>query len=146
MHKKLSIALIWHMHQPAYRTAEGEIYLMPWVRMHAIKDYLDMLLILDEFPSLKLNFNLVPVLLDAIYDYGYNGAHDIYSKLTVAEHLSDEEKEFVFNHFFDANYKNMVLHHDEYRKLYEKRYSREDITIHDFSDQEYFGLRQQYYM
>lgn len=140
MHKKLSIALIWHMHQPAYRTAEGEIYLMPWVRMHAIKDYLDMLLILDEFPSLKLNFNLVPVLLDAIYDYGYNGAHDIYSKLTVAEHLSDEEKEFVFNHFFDANYKNMVLHHDEYRKLYEKRYSREDITIHDFSDQEYFAV------
>ena len=140
MHKKLSIALIWHMHQPAYRTAEGEIYLMPWVRMHAIKDYLDMLLILDEFPSLKLNFNLVPVLLDAIYDYGYNGAHDIYSKLTVAEHLSDEEKEFVFNHFFDANYKNMVLHHDEYRKLYENRYSREDITIHDFSDQEYFAV------
>lgn len=140
MHKKLSIALIWHMHQPAYRTAEGEIYLMPWVRMHAIKDYLDMLLILDEFPSLKLNFNLVPVLLDAIYDYGYNGAHDIYSKLTVAEHLSNEEKEFVFNHFFDANYKNMVLHHDEYRKLYEKRYSREDITIHDFSDQEYFAV------
>ena len=140
MNKKLSIALIWHMHQPSYRISDDEIYLMPWVRMHAIKDCLDMLLILDEFPSLKLNFNLVPVLLDAIYDYGYNDAHDIYSKLTIAEHLSDEEKKFVFNHFFDANYKNMVLHHDEYRKLYEKRYSREDITIHDFSDQEYFAV------
>lgn len=140
MRKKLSIALIWHMHQPTYRTSENGIYLMPWVRMHAIKDYLDMLLIMDEFPSLKLNFNLVPVLLDAIYDYGYNDAHDIYSKLTIAEHLSDEEKEFILNHFFDANYKNMVLHHDEYRKLYEKRYSREDITIHDFSEQEYFAV------
>ena len=72
---------------------------MPWVRMHAIKDYLDMLLIMDNYPSLKLNFNLVPVLVDSIYDYGYNGAHDIYSKLTIAEKLSDEEKEFVLNHF-----------------------------------------------
>lgn len=140
MSKKLSIALIWHMHQPAYQTGRDSIYLMPWVRMHAIKDYLDMLLIMDNYPSLKLNFNLVPVLVDSIYDYGYNGAHDIYSKLTIAEKLSDEEKEFVLNHFFDANYKNMVLHHEEYKKLYEKRYSREDISINDFTEQEYFAV------
>lgn len=140
MQKKLSIALIWHMHQPEYKTAPDSIYLMPWVRMHAIKDYLDMLLIMDQYPSLKLNFNLVPVLVDAIYDYGFNGAHDIYSKLTVADQLSDDEKEFVLNHFFDANYKNMVLHHEGYRKLYEKRYSKENFSINDFSDQEYFAL------
>ena len=83
MKKKLSIAFIWHMHQPAYRTGPEEIYLMPWVRLHAVKDYLDMLVMMDKFPGLKLNFNLVPVLVDAIYNYGFRGAHDIYSKLTI---------------------------------------------------------------
>ena len=50
--KKLSIAFYWHMHQPFYKlNSEGD-YIMPWVRLHAIKDYLDMLLIVDQ---IKLN-------------------------------------------------------------------------------------------
>lgn len=102
MKKKLSIAFIWHMHQPAYRTGPEEIYLMPWVRLHAVKDYLDMLVMMDKFPGLKLNFNLVPVLVDAIYNYGFRGAHDIYSKLTITpvEELGKEEKTFIFEPLF----------------------------------------------
>ena len=34
--KKLSLAIYWHMHQPVYEL-EGT-YLMPWVRLHAVKD------------------------------------------------------------------------------------------------------------
>ena len=51
--KKLSLAIYWHMHQPVYEL-EGT-YLMPWVRLHAVKDYLDMVLYLEKFPKLKLN-------------------------------------------------------------------------------------------
>lgn len=142
MQKKLSIAIIWHMHQPVYRANPEEIYLMPWVRLHAVKDYLDMLVMIDKFPTIKLNFNLVPVLVDAIHNYGFNGAHDIYSKLTVTpvEELDEEEKKFILNHFFDANYQNMVFHHEAYKKLYDKRFSREDITTSDFSPQEYSDI------
>ena len=39
------------MHQPVYEI-EGT-YLMPWSRLHAVKDYLDMALFLDRFPKLK---------------------------------------------------------------------------------------------
>lgn len=101
MAKKLSIAFIWHMHQPVYKSDQNGIYLMPWVRLRAVKDYLDMLLVMDKFPGLKLNFNLVPMLVSSIYDYGYNGAHDIFSRLTITpvEDLSDDEKEFILNHF-----------------------------------------------
>ena len=38
---KLSVAIIWHMHQPLYKDRLTGQYLMPWVRMHGIKDYLD---------------------------------------------------------------------------------------------------------
>lgn len=99
--KKLSIAFYWHMHQPVYQLSPEGDYLMPWVRLHAVKDYLDMVLILDKFKNIKLNFNLVPVLLDALIDYGENGMHDIHSRLTVTdvENLNDDDKEFIINNF-----------------------------------------------
>ena len=54
------------MHQPVYEI-EGT-YLMPWARLHAVKDYLDMVLILEKYPKLKLNFDVVPALMDTIVD------------------------------------------------------------------------------
>ncbi len=142
MAKKLSVAFVWHMHQPVYKSDKNGIYLMPWVRLRAIKDYLDMLLIMGKFPKLKLNFNLVPMLLASLYDYGFKGAHDIYSRLTImpVEDLSDDEKEFIINHFFDANYENMVLPNVEYKKLYDKRFNSPNIGIKDFSLQEYSDI------
>lgn len=141
MAKKLSVAFIWHMHQPVYKSDRDGIYLMPWVRLRAIKDYLDMLLIMNKFPNLKLNFNLVPMLISSIEDYS-NGTHDIYSRLTITpvEELSNDEKEFIINHFFDANYPNMVVPNTEYKKLYDKRFERNDIDINDFTPQDYSDI------
>lgn len=142
MRKKLSLAFIWHMHQPVYKSEVNSIYLMPWVRLRAVKDYLDMLLVMDKFRGLKLNFNLVPMLISSIYDYGYNGAHDIFSRLTITpvEELTDDEKEFILNHFFDVNYQNMVLPYTEYKKLYDKRFQNGNCSINDFSPQEYADI------
>lgn len=142
MGKKLSIAFIWHMHQPIYKSEPEGLYLMPWVRLRAIKDYLDMLFVMDKFKGLKLNFNLVPMLISSIYDYGYNDAHDIFSRLTTTpvEELTDDEKEFILNHFFDVNYQNMILPYPEYKKLYDKRFQSPDVSIHDFSPQEYADI------
>lgn len=142
MQKKLSIAFIWHMHQPNYQAQPNGIRLMPWARLHAIKDYLDMLLFLDKFPNLKLNFNLVPVLIDAIEDYANNGAHDIHSRLTVTpiDDLSVDDKQYILNYFFDANYANLIAHHEYYSELYHKRYLKEEVNIEDFSDQEFSDI------
>ena len=73
--KKLSIAFYWHMHQPVYQLTPDGDYLMPWVRLHAVKDYLDMALWVNKFKNLKLNFNFVPVLLDSIIEYAEHDAH-----------------------------------------------------------------------
>ncbi len=142
MQKELSVAFVWHMHQPNYQTQPGGIRLMPWVRLHAIKDYLDMLIILDKFPEIKLNFSLVPALLDAIEDYADNNAHDIHSKLTITpvEELSDDDKLYILNYFFDVNYDNLISKNPRFNELYQKRYSRDDIGINDFTMQEYADI------
>jgi len=130
------------MHQPVYQlTATGD-YLMPWVRLHAVKDYLDMALWAKKFDSLKLNFNFVPVLLDSIIEYAELGACDIHSRLTVtpAEKLNKEDKIFILNNFFDANYQTMILPNEEYHRLYQivQKNSTHDVSI--LTNQEYADL------
>lgn len=130
------------MHQPVYQLTPTGDYLMPWVRLHAVKDYLDMVLILEKFPKIKLNFNLVPVLLDSLIDYGENDLHDIHSRLTVTdvEDLTADDKEFIINNFFDANFHSMILPSDEYNRLYQKYQLNPENDINIFSNQEYSDL------
>ena len=138
--KKLSLAIYWHMHQPVYEL-EGT-YLMPWVRLHAVKDYLDMVLYLEKYPKLKLNLDIVPALLDAIIDYSENGSHDIHSELSVADEsrLTDEERAFIINNFFCAKFETMVFKNERYRELFQKRFSSENFSTNDFSMEEYSDL------
>ena len=140
--KKLSIAFYWHMHQPVYQLTPDGDYLMPWVRLHAVKDYLDMVELLDKFKRIKLNFNLVPVLLDSIIDYAEHDAHDIHSRLTITpvEMLSDDAKLFIINNFFDANYQSMIYPYEEYNRLYHKIQTNPEAGIDVFSNQEYSDL------
>ena len=137
---KLSLAIYWHMHQPVYEL-EGT-YLMPWVRLHAVKDYLDMVLILEKFPKLKLNFNIVPALLDSIIDYAQNGYHDIHSELTASdvESLNDEERAFILNNFFSSKYETMIFRSENYKNLYQKRFSKDIPVIEDYTDNELSDL------
>ena len=71
--KQLDLVFLWHMHQPDYRdhgggAGEGDI-MLPWVYLHAMKDYVDMAAHLERHPQIRCVVNLVPVLLDQIDDY-----------------------------------------------------------------------------
>ena len=57
------------MHQPSYRDPLDGTFVLPWVRLHALKDYWGMVEILTETPSVHVTFNLVPSLLDQIEAY-----------------------------------------------------------------------------
>lgn len=137
--KKLSIAIYWHMHQPVYEI-EGT-YLMPWARLHAVKDYLDMVLVLEKFPKLKLNFDVVPALMDTVINYA-NGYHDIHSELTVSdtENLTQEEKSFILNNFFSPKFETMLYKSENYKSLYQKRFAKDTCNIDEFSSQEISDL------
>ena len=47
----LYVAIIWHQHQPFYKDMVTGEYRLPWVRLHALKDYYGMVKLLDEFPN-----------------------------------------------------------------------------------------------
>ena len=127
------------MHQPVYEI-EGT-YLMPWARLHAVKDYLDMTLFLDRYPQLKLNFDIVPALLDTIIAYS-NGANDIHSELTVTDTstMTNEEKSFIVNNFFSSRYETMVFRSENYKRLYQQRFSRDICNPDDFTNQDLSDL------
>ncbi len=54
------------MHQPSYRDPLDGTVVLPWVRLHALKDYLGMVRILDDTPEVHATFNLVPCLVDQV--------------------------------------------------------------------------------
>ncbi len=69
MNSRLNVVLCWHMHQPYYRDGlEGE-YRLPWVYLHGIKDYTDMVAHLERHPLMRAVVNFTPVLLEQIDDY-----------------------------------------------------------------------------
>ncbi|MCM8765659.1 MAG: glycoside hydrolase family 57 protein, partial [Candidatus Omnitrophica bacterium] len=119
----LYLAFLWHMHQPYYKNLlTGEVYL-PWVRLHGIKDYLDMLIILERYPRIKATFNLVPSLIDQLEDYTKGNIRDIYLEISRknAEDLSLEDKIFLLTRFFNLNWQTMLKPYPRYQQLLQKR-------------------------
>ncbi|MEN9251186.1 MAG: glycoside hydrolase [Thermostichales cyanobacterium BF4_bins_65] len=126
----LYVAFVWHQHQPLYRSplasgAQGR-YHMPWVRLHGIKDYLDMVLLLERYPKLHQTVNLVPSLLLQIEDYVAGTAYDPYLELLLSpvENLTPEQLGFIVDRFFDGHYPTMVAPYRRYRQLFEQREQR----------------------
>lgn len=85
------------MHQPYYRSAVSGAFDMPWVRMHALKDYGDMVSILAAYPSLHQTFNLVPSLVEQLETYASGEFSDVYWDHTMkpAAELNEAERAFV---------------------------------------------------
>ena len=67
--RPLDLVLVWHLHQPDYRDHASGEFVLPWVYLHAIKDYTDMAWHLERHPGMRAVINWVPVLLDQLEDY-----------------------------------------------------------------------------
>jgi alpha-amylase/alpha-mannosidase (GH57 family) len=65
----MKLAFCWHMHQPYYRDEIHGEYRLPWVYLHAMKDYSDMAWHLEQNPDIRLTVNFAPVLLEQLTDY-----------------------------------------------------------------------------
>jgi len=119
----LYVAIIWHQHQPLYKDPVTGEYLLPWVRMHSAKTYYDMVAMLKDYPEMKFTINLVPSLMYQINDYVENDARDkafLLAKKPATE-LTDEEKIYILQRFFDVNWDKVIKKHSRYWVLLQKR-------------------------
>jgi len=113
------------MHQPYYKRSQHGSFDMPWVRLHALKDYLDMVEITASYPSLHQTFNLVPSLVEQLDDYARGDFTDLYWDLTLrpAVELDLGEREFVVEYLCGRSEHPRVQRYPRYLELTRKRES-----------------------
>ena len=131
---ELYVMLMWHQHQPFYTKNDDGYYTRPWVRVHATKDYLDMVELVADYPEMKATFNLTPVLLRQLEDFS-NGAKDLYWYYTEinADILTQEDKDFIVSRFFDTNPK-VIARFPRYVELRNSNQDSSSWTNQDFRD------------
>ncbi len=119
----LNVAILWHMHQPYYVDPVAGVARMPWVRLHATKGYLDMVWLAEQFPALRCTFNLTPVLLKQIEELATGQVRDLWHEdaAVPAAELTAAQRAGLLEHFFKANWENMVKPYPRYWSLLQKR-------------------------
>jgi len=126
MNKSLDLVFLWHMHQPDYRYYASGEFLLPWVYLHAIKDYSDMASHLERHPKVHAVVNFVPILLDQLEDYAAQFAEgavrDPLLRLLACDDLgnvSDAEREFILDSCFRSNHTMMIAPYPAYKRLHD---------------------------
>ena len=99
------VVFVWHMHQPSYRDPVDGSFVLPWVRLHALKDYLGMVELVEETPNVHVTFNMVPSLVDQIEAYVGGAARERLQEVSLkpAEALDEDERVFGLRNFFMAS-------------------------------------------
>jgi alpha-amylase/alpha-mannosidase (GH57 family) len=111
------------MHQPYYVNPATRTAMMPWVRLHSVKGYLDMISVIEDFPGIRVNFNLTPVLLLQIKEIIEGEVTDLWldwARRPAAE-LSAEEKFAVLENFFKIHWDHLIKPFPRYWELLNKR-------------------------
>jgi len=117
------VAILWHMHQPFYQDLATGEHILPWVRLHGIKDYWGMAALMREFPQVRVTFNLVPSLLVQLEAFAQDQAHDRHLALGLkpADALSEDERAFCVENFFHVHKSRMIDPFPRYAELLARR-------------------------
>ena len=122
----LDLVLLWHMHQPDYRDAGSGHSLLPWVYLHALKDYTDMVAHVERHPGIRCTFNFVPVLLEQLEDYvvqfDTGRIRDPLLRLLQQadlDRLDPPDRLLVLSSCFKANHESMLQPYAQFRRLHD---------------------------
>jgi alpha-amylase/alpha-mannosidase (GH57 family) len=124
--KRLDLVFLWHMHQPDYRDHINGEQVLPWVYLHAIKDYTDMADHLERHPGVRAVVNFVPILLDQIDDYcsqfDSGEFREPLLRLLAAPdltHISSADRELLLEACFRSNHTTMLAPFPRYKRLHD---------------------------
>ncbi len=102
---RVNLVLVWHMHQPQYRDPSTGRYMLPWTRLHALKDYWGMVKVLGEFPGVHATFNFVPLLAAQIEEYASGKFREPWfeTAFAAADKLESAQKREILERAFQVN-------------------------------------------
>src|SRR5256885_5821050 len=118
---KINLVVLGHVHQPQYRDPETGRYVLPWTRLHALKDYWGMVKILEEFPRFHATFNVVPSLGLQLEEYASGKFNEPWFDLALknAEQLTREDKTEILSRAFQVNHERLLSRWPRFLELYE---------------------------
>ena len=124
------------MHQPDYEDQATGEHILPWVRLHAIKDYWGMAAMLEEFPKIHVTFNLVPSLIRQIQAFADDRARDRHLAIGLkpAAELTPEEARWMVANGFHAPFDRMIGPYPRYAQLHARRMERQPFSADDLRD------------
>jgi alpha-amylase/alpha-mannosidase (GH57 family) len=102
---RVNLVVLWHMHQPQYRDPATGNYVLPWTRLHALKDYWGMVKVLGEFPKIHATFNFVPLLAEQIEEYASGRFREEWFEVAAApaESLTLDQKRLALERAFQLH-------------------------------------------
>ena len=118
---RVHLMMLWHMHQPQYRDPSTGRYVLPWTRLHALKDYWGMVRVLEEFPRVHATFNVVPSLGAQLEEYASGKFDEPW--FTVAfrptASLTTEDKSEILLRAFQLNYDHLLARWPRFIELHQ---------------------------
>ncbi len=128
--RPLNVIFYWHMHQPFYRDANDGNYHLPWVYLHAMKEYTDMAVVLAQVKGARAVVNYVPSLTAQLDEYSQNihaylngtasTMHDpLLDALVAAPPYSETQRAFLLQSCFRLEHSNNLHRYPAYGRLWD---------------------------
>jgi UDPglucose--hexose-1-phosphate uridylyltransferase len=104
-----TVSFLWHLHQPAYRTADGRSH-APWAAIHAGGAYTTLARAIETTAATGQIVNIVPTLLEQLLAYSNGNVSDpvLDAVLTPATDLDDDQRETLVNWGFHVDQRQMA--------------------------------------
>lgn len=107
--------------------------MLPWVRLHGSRGYLDVATLLHEFGDVRLTVNFVPSLVQQLEQVA-DGAVDEWLRIAELEAWNDHERAFAVERFFSLNWERSVKTRPRYAELLEMRERKQPFSDGDVRD------------
>ncbi len=118
---RVHLVVLWHMHQPQYRDPESGRYVLPWTRLHGVKDYWGMVQVLAEVPGFHATFNVVPSLGMQLEEYASGKFDEPWFTLAFkkTDELTREDKTEILARAFQLNHERLMSRWPRFVELHE---------------------------
>ncbi len=117
----LYVAIVWHMHQPYYKDLRTGDIPLPWVRLHAAKDYLHMAEVLAAHPQVHLTINMVPSLVEQMLDWAEGREMDILAQIAEMDTWNDDHRRFILSLCYSVCWDKIIRRYPRYVELLNRR-------------------------